>query len=64
MMAYHDNISCSSGSSGSATTAALRSMQRQVLACDAPDATDQGLAALAKLLAAQDPAAPTPGRAP
>jgi tRNA dimethylallyltransferase len=42
----------------------LRGMPRQVLACDAPDATDQGLAALARLLAAQDKPAPAPGRAP
>ena len=38
----------------------LRGMQRQVVACDAPDATDQGMAALARLLAAQDK--PRPAR--
>ncbi len=32
----------------------LRSLQRQVVACDAPDAADQSLAALAGLMAAQD----------
>ena len=38
----------------------LRGMQRQVVDCDAPDATDQGLAALARLLAAPDK--PQPAR--
>ena len=32
----------------------LRGMSRQVVACDAPDAIDQGMAALASLLTAQD----------
>jgi tRNA dimethylallyltransferase len=36
----------------------LRGMQRQVVACDAPDAADQGLAAMAGLLGPQDPPLP------
>ncbi len=42
----------------------LRGMRRQVVACDAPDATALGLAALAGLMAAQAKLQPVPTSAP